>query len=55
MRVSVHEAMLPVPCRSRCVGLSYGLRPGKCEDDFRLGQGVLFGTLLMGWTLYIGI
>ena len=36
-------------------GLELWPEARKCEDDWRLGQGVLFGTLLMGWTLYIGI
>jgi ZIP family zinc transporter len=36
-------------------GLELWPEARKCEDDWRLGQGVLFGALLMGWTLYIGI
>ena len=36
-------------------GLELWPEARKCEDDWRLGQGVLFGSLLMGWTLYIGI
>lgn len=36
-------------------GLELWPEARKCEDDWRLGQGILFGTLLMGWTLYIGI
>jgi ZIP family zinc transporter len=36
-------------------GLELWPEARKCEDDWRLGQGVLGGTVLMGWTLYIGI
>lgn len=36
-------------------GLELWPEARKCGDDWRLGQGVLFGTLIMGWTLYIGI
>ena len=36
-------------------GLELWPEARKCEDDWRLGQGILFGTVLMGWTLYIGI
>jgi len=28
---------------------------GKCGHDMRLGQGAALGTVVMGWTLYIGI
>ncbi len=27
----------------------------KCGHDMRLGQGAALGTVVMGWTLYIGI
>lgn len=36
-------------------GLELWPEARKCEDDWRLGQGVLAGTVIMGWTLYIGI
>ena len=36
-------------------GLELWPEARKCEDDWRLGQGILAGTVLMGWTLYIGI
>ena len=36
-------------------GLELWPEARKCEDDWRLGQGILGGTVLMGWTLYIGI
>lgn len=26
-----------------------------CKSDARLAQGIALGSLLMGWTLYVGV
>lgn len=27
----------------------------KCKSDRRLAQGIMIGTVVMGWTLYVGV